>query len=96
MSADRFLDTNDLVYLFDETAPGSPRRGRGEDAREMRRRRFATSVRGGSWLRTRALDAAVAAAHGWLVDLFNDDVLRESLALSGSGRGARGGVAVRG
>ena len=33
-----------------------------------------------------ALDAAVAAAHGWSTDISDDEVLRELLALNGSGQ----------
>ena len=33
-----------------------------------------------------ALDAAVAAAYGWLADISDDEVLRELLALNGGGR----------
>ena len=33
-------------------------------------------------MRTTALDAAVAAAYGWRLDLSNDEVLREFLPLN--------------
>ena len=33
-----------------------------------------------------ALDAALAAAYGWLADISDEDALRELLALNGGGR----------
>ena len=75
----------------DEPVPGYPKRPvpRDEDAAKALKKRTLTNLYNArpQWLADahEALDAAVAAAYGWSVDISDDDVLRELLALNGGG-----------
>ena len=77
---------------MDEPAPGYPQRQvpRDEDAAKALKKRTLTNLYNArpQWLVDAhgALDAAVAAAYGWSANISDDDVLRELLALNGSGQ----------
>ena len=72
--------------------PGYPKRPipRDEDAAKALKKRTLTNLFNAhpQWLADAhdALDAAVAAAYGWSVDISDDEVLRELLALNGGDR----------
>ena len=78
---DRWLNPPEWV---DEPVP------RDEDAAKALKTRTLTNLYNArpQWLADahEALDAAVAAAYGWLADISDDAVLRELLALNGGGR----------
>ena len=84
----RWLNPPEWVEWVEEPVPGYPRRPVPRDgaaAKELKRRTltalYNTRPR---WLADAhaALDAAVAAAYGWSVDIANDDALRELLRLN--------------
>ena len=72
--------------------PGYPKRPvpRDEDAAKALKKRTLTNLYNArpQWLADvhAALDAAVAAAYGWSVNLSDDKVLRELLALNSGGQ----------
>ena len=74
-----------------DTVPGYPKRPvpRDEDAAKPLKKRTLTNLYNGrpQWLSDAhaALDAAVAEAYRWPVDISDDDVLGELLALNGGG-----------
>ena len=76
---------------MDEPVPGYPKRPvpRDGDAAKAAKKRTLTNLYNArpQWLADAhdALDAAVAAAYGWSVDISDDDILRELLALNGGG-----------
>ena len=80
---DRWLNPPEWVDWTDEPVPGYPRRPvpRDEDAAKALRKRTLTNLYNArpQWLADAhaALDAAVAAAYGWSVDITDDDALRE-------------------
>ena len=86
---DRWLNPPEWVEWVDEPAPGYPKRPipRDEDAAKALKKRTLTNLYnlGRQWLADahEALNAAVAAAYGWSVDISDDDALRELLALNG-------------
>ena len=85
---DRWLNPPEWVEWVDEPVPGYPKRPvpRGEEAAKALKKRTLTNLYNArpQWLADAhaALDAAVAAAYGWSVDISDDDVLRELLALN--------------
>ena len=87
---DRWLNPSEWVEWVDEPVPGYPRRPvpRDGEAAKALRKRTLTHLYNASpqWLvdAHAALDAAVAAAYGWPVDITDDDALREMLNLNGS------------
>ena len=87
---DRWLNPPEWVEWMDEPAPGYPPRpvSRDEEAAKALRKRTLTNLYNArpQWLvdAHAALDAAVAAAYGWPVDITDDDALRELLDLNGS------------
>ena len=89
---DRWLNPPEWVEWVDEPVPGYPRRPvpRDEDAAKALKKRTLTNLYNArpQWLVDAhgALDAAVAAAYGWSANISDDDVLRELLALNGSGQ----------
>ena len=88
---DRWLHPPEWVEWVDEPVPGYPKRPvpRDEDAAKALRKRTLTNLYNArpQWLADAhgALDAAVASAYGWPIDISNDDVLRELLALNVAG-----------
>ena len=88
---DRWLNPPEWVEWVDEPVPGYPKRPipRDEDAAKALRKRTLTTLYNvrPQWLSDAhaALDAAVAKAYGWPVDISDDDALRELLALNGDG-----------
>ena len=88
---DRWLNPPEWVEWVDEPVPGYPKRAvpRDEDAAKALKKRTLTNLYNArpQWLGDAhdALDAAVAAAYGWPADISDDDVLRELLALNGTG-----------
>ena len=89
---DRWLNPPEWVEWVDEPVSGYPKRPvpRDEYAAKMLKKRTLTNLYNvrPQWLADAhaALDAAVAAAYGWSVDISDDEVLRELLALNGGGR----------
>ena len=89
---DRWLNPPEWVEWVDESVPRYPKRPvpRDEDAAKALKKRTLTNLYNArpQWLADAhaALDAAVAAAYGWLADLSDDKVLREFLALNGGGQ----------
>ena len=89
---DRCLNPPEWVEWADEPVPGYPKRPipRAEDAAKALKKRILTNLYNArpQWLADAhdALDAAVAAAYGWPVDISDDEVLRELLALNGGDR----------
>ena len=83
---DRWLNSPEWVDEPVPEASYSPRRGRGEGAQEAHADE--PLQRRPQWLVDAhdALDAAVAAAYGWLANISDDDALRELLALNGGGQ----------
>ena len=85
---DRWLNPPEWVDWVDEPVPGYPRRPvpRDEDAAKALRKRTLTNLYNArpQWLADAhaVLDAAVAAAYGWSVDITDDDALRELLELN--------------
>ena len=86
---DRWLNPPEWVAWVDEPVPGYPRRPvpRGEQAAVALRKRTLTNLYNArpQWLvdAHEALDAAVADAYGWSVDISENDALRELLKLNG-------------
>ena len=89
---DRWLNPPEWVEWVDEPVPGYPKgpAPRDEDAAKALKKRTLTNLYNArpQWLADAhaALDAAVAAAYGWLADISDDDVLRELLTLNAGGR----------
>ena len=87
---DRWLNPPEWVEWVDEPVPGYPRRPvpRDEEAAKALGKRTLTHLYNASpqWLvdAHAALDAAVAYAYGWPVDITDDDALRALLNLNGS------------
>ena len=87
---DRWLNPSEWVDWVDEPAPGYPPRPvpHDEEAAKALKKRTLTNLYNArpQWLvdAHAALDAAVAAAYGWPVDITDDDALRELLNLNGS------------
>ena len=87
---DRWLNPPEWVEWVDEPAPGYPPCPvpRDEQAAKALKKRTLTNLYNArpQWLvdAHAALDAAVAAAYGWPVDITDDDALRELLDLNGS------------
>ena len=87
---DRWLNPPEWVEWVDEPVPGYPKRPvpRDEDAAKALKKRTLTNLYNArpQWLSDAhdALDAAVAAAYGWLEDTSDDEVLRELLTLNGT------------
>ena len=88
---DRWLNPPEWVEWVDEPLPGYPKRPvpRDEDAAKPLKRRTLTNLYNArpQWLADAhtALDAAVAEAYRWPVDISDDDALGELLALNGGG-----------
>ena len=88
---DRWLNPPEWVEWVDEPVPGYPRRPvpRDEDAAKVLKKRTLTNLYNArpQWLADAhtALDAAVAEAYRWPVDISDDDALGELLALNGGG-----------
>ena len=88
---DRWLNPPEWVEWVDEPVPGYPKRPvpRDEDAAKPLKKRTLTNLYNArpQWLADAhtALDAAVAEAYRWPVDISDDDVLGELLALNGGG-----------
>ena len=86
---DRWLNPPEWVEWVDEPVRGYPKRPipRDENAGKALKKRTLTNLYNArpQWLADahEALDAAVAAAYAWPVDITNDDALRELLALNG-------------
>ncbi len=91
---DRWLNPHEWVGWVEEPVPGYPKRPvpGDENAAKAFKKRTLTNLYNArpQWLADAhaALDAAVAAAYGWLAEISDDDVLRELLALNGGGRQA--------
>ncbi len=89
---DRWLNPPEWVEWIDEPVPGYPKRPvpRDEAAAKALKKRTLTNLYNArpQWLTDAhaALDAAVAAAHGWAADISDEDVLRELLALNSGDR----------
>ncbi len=89
---DRWLNPPEWVEWVDEPVAGYPKRSvpRDEAAAQALSTRTLTNLYNArpQWLTDahEALDEAVASAYGWPADISDDDVLRELLALNGSGR----------
>ena len=89
---DRWLNPPEWVEWVDEPVPGYPKRPapRDEEAAKALKKRTLTNLYNArpQWLADAhdALDAAVAAAYGWPVDISDDEVLRELLALNAADR----------
>ena len=87
----RWLNPPEWVEGVDEPVSGYPKRPvpRDEDAAKGLKKRSLTNLYNArpQWLVDAhgALDDAVAAAYGWPVDISDDDVLFELLALNGGG-----------
>ena len=85
---DRWLNPPEWVEWLDEPVPGYPTRPvpRDEDAAKALKKRTLTNLYNArpQWLAYAhaALDAAVATAYGWPVDISDDDALAELLALN--------------
>ena len=85
---DRWLNPPEWVEWADEPVPGYPARPvpRDEDAAKALKKRTLTNLYNArpQWLADAhgALDAAVADAYGWPVDISDDDALRELLKLN--------------
>ena len=88
---DWWLNPPEWVDWVDEPVTGYPQRPvpRDEDATKALRKRTLTNLYNvrPQWLvdAHAALDAAVAAAYGWSVDITDDDVLRELRELNSNG-----------
>ena len=88
---DRWLNPPEWVQWVDEPVPGYPKRPvpRDEDAAKPLKKRTLTNLYNDrpQWLADAhtALDAAVAEAYRWPVDISDDDALGELLALNGGG-----------
>ena len=88
---DRWLNPPEWVEWVDEPVPGYPKRPvpRDEDAAKPLKTRTLTNLYNSrpQWLADAhtALDAAVAEAYRWPVDISDDDALGELLALNGGG-----------
>ena len=88
---DRWLNPPEWVEWVDEPVPGYPKRPvpRDEDAAKPLKKRTLTNLYNArpQWLADAhtALDAAVAEAYRWPVDISDDDALGELLALNGGG-----------
>ena len=88
---DRWLNPPEWVEWVDEPVPGYPKRSvpRDEDAAKPLKKRTLTNLYNDrpQWLADAhtALDAAVAEAYRWPVDISDDDALGELLALNGGG-----------
>ena len=88
---DRWLNPPEWVEWVDEPVPGYPKRPvpRDEDAAKALKKRTLTNLYNDrpQWLADAhtALDAAVAEAYRWPVDISDDDALGELLALNGGG-----------
>ena len=86
---DRWLDPPEWVEWVDEPVPGYPKRPvpREQDAAKALKTRTLTNLYNDrpQWLADAhaALDAAVAEAYRWPVDISDDDALGELLALNG-------------
>ena len=89
---DLWLNPPEWVKWVDEPVPGYPKRPvpRDKDAAKALKKRTLTNLYNvrPQWLADahEALDAAVAAAYGWSADIADDEVLRELLAMNGSGQ----------
>ena len=87
----RWLNPPEWVEWVDEPVPGYPKRLApfDEDATKALKKRTLTNLYNArpQWLvdAHEALDAAVAASYGWLVDISDDNILRGLLALNGGG-----------
>ena len=85
---DRWLNPPEWVEWVDEPVPGYPKRpvARDADAAKALKKRTLTNLYNArpQWLADAhdALDAAVAAAYGWPVNIADDDVLGELLAMN--------------
>ena len=85
---DRWLNPPELVEWVDEPVSGYPRRPvpRSEEAAKALKKRTLTNLYNArpQWLDDvhAALDAAVAAAYGWPVDISDDEALRALLAFN--------------
>ena len=88
---DRWLNPPEWVEWVDEPVPGYPKRPvpREQDAAKALKTRTLTNLYNDrpQWLADAhaALDAAVADAYRWPVDISDDDALGELLALTGGG-----------
>ena len=88
---DRWLNPPEWVEWVDEPVPGYPKRPvpRDEAAAKAFKTRTLTNLYNDrpQWLADAhaALDAAVAEAYRWPVDIADDDALGELLALNGGG-----------
>ena len=88
---DRWLNPPEWVEWVDEPVPGYPKRPvpREQDAAKALKTRTLTNLYNDrpQWLADAhaALDAAVADAYRWPVDISDDDALGELLALNGGG-----------
>ena len=88
---DRWLNPPEWVEWVDEPVPGYPKRPvpREQDATKALKNRTLTNLYNDrpQWLADAhaALDAAVAEAYRWPVDIADDDALGELLALNGGG-----------
>ena len=86
---DRWLNPPEWVEWVDDPVPGYPKRSvpRDEDAAKALKKRTLTNLYNDrpQWLADAhvALDAAVADAYRWPVDIADDDALGELLALNG-------------
>ena len=85
---DRWLNPPEWVKWIDEPVPGYPKRPipRDEDTAKALKRRTLTNLYNSrpQWLADahQAIDATVAAAYGWPVDISDDEVLCELLSLN--------------
>ncbi len=88
---ERWLNPPEWVEWVDEPVPGYPKRpvSRDEDTAKPLTKRTLTNLYNArpQWLTDAhaTIDAAVADAYGWPVDISDEDVLRELLALNGGG-----------
>ena len=86
---DRWLNPPEWVEWVDEPVPGYPKRAipRDEEAAKALKKRTLTNLYNArpQWLLDAhsALDAAVANAYGWPVDISDDGALSELLSLNG-------------
>ena len=89
---DRWLNPPEWVEWVYETVPGYPKRPvpRNEAVAKALKKRTLTNLHNArpQWLADAhdALDGAVAAAYGWPANIFQDDAIRELLALNKGSR----------
>ena len=86
---DRWINPPEWIVWVDEPVPSYPKRPapRDEDSARALKKRTLTNLYNArpQWLvdAHAVIDAAIARAYGWPVDISDDDALRELLKLNG-------------